>query len=311
MWKILIRPGMVFIPFILGVLLPQFHFLGKEPYNIVRWTLCTMLFLSSLQLRFEDMKLQREHWIVTGLNLLMGLIPFLIFRFLFPSYPEYALAAFFVGITPTATAAPVVISFLNGRVGFALTGFVLSTVVISSSLLILLPFLTGNITIHFVLNIAENLLVILVIPFLLAMVGRKIYPPLRNLPKKCKMFSLALWSAGIFILAATASQYLKDHPEISAWRIVIVALISLLICICNFSLGKVVSRRRFSRESSQILGQKNTTFTMYLALQYAGAFAALGPIFYILWHNLWNAFQMYQYDLRRMKRQQRTQNQKS
>ena len=50
---------------------------------------------------------------------------------------------------------------------------------------------------------------------------------------------------------------------------------------------------------SQLLGQKNTTFTMYLALQYAGALVAMGPIFYILWHNTWNAYQMYQYDRRR------------
>ena len=36
-----------------------------------------------------------------------------------------------------------------------------------------------------------------------------------------------------------------------------------------------------------------TTLSMYLALTYASPIAALGPTFYLLWHNLWNAWQLY------------------
>ena len=41
---------------------------------------------------------------------------------------------------------------------------------------------------------------------------------------------------------------------------------------------------------------------MYLALHYASALVAMGPIFYIFCHNMWNAWQMYCYDRRRFLR---------
>ena len=82
-------------------------------------------------------------------------------------------------------------------------------------------------------------------------------------------------------------------------------MISALICICNFWFGKYLAPKRYRRECSQLLGQKNTTFTMYLALHYASALVAMGPIFYIVCHNTWNAWQMYQYDRRKFLRQKR------
>ncbi|HQL21587.1 MAG TPA: hypothetical protein PLY49_07505, partial [Opitutaceae bacterium] len=57
-------------------------------------------------------------------------------------------------------------------------------------------------------------------------------------------------------------------------------------------LGYLIGRPDFSREASQALGQKNTTFTIYLALTYANPLVALGPTFYVLWHNLWNSWQL-------------------
>ena len=123
MWKTFIRPAMIFIPFILGTLFPQAHVLNKPPINLVRWTLIIMMFLSCLQLEFREMKPRREHWLLLAVNIAMGMIPYGLFRLLMPEQPEIALIAFFVGITPTATAAPVVVSFLHGSLGFALTGF--------------------------------------------------------------------------------------------------------------------------------------------------------------------------------------------
>ena len=65
------------------------------------------------------------------------------------------------------------------------------------------------------------------------------------------------------------------------------------ICALNFLLGAWIGGKEFRREASQALGQKNTTFTIYLAMVYANPLVALGPTFYVLWHNLWNSFQLY------------------
>ena len=305
MLKTFTRPAMIFIPFLLGVLFPQAHVLNDPPYNAVRWALAVMVFLSCLQIRFSELKPRREHWHLLGMNLLMGIVPYFVLRLLIPGNPVLANVAFFVGITPTATAAPVVIAFLNGRIGFALTGFTITNVFVSLSLLFLLPMVTGNFTVSFIGQVAVTLLQVIAFPFLAALVLRKIWPGIRDLPKKLKTFSFLLWSFTLFILAAIAREYFIENPQVSRWNIVGIAVISALICICNFWFGKYLAPKRYRRECSQLLGQKNTTFTMYLALHYASALVAMGPIFYIVCHNTWNAWQMYQYDRRKFLRQKR------
>lgn len=302
MLKSLIRPAMLFVPFVLGAFFPEAHHLNDAPIHFIRRALTVMVFLSCLQIRLSDLKPRREHWSVLGINLLMGVAPYLLLRFLLPQHPECALIAFFVGITPTATSAPVVISFLHGRVGFALTGFTLTNVAISLALLVLLPLIMGDVSSDFFFDVCGMLFRIIAVPFLVALLLRRIWPGIRNLPSKCKYFSLTLWSANLFIMAAVARQYFIDNPEQSFLRIAPAAAISLAICAANFFIGGRIARLRYRRESSQILGQKNTMFTMFLSLHYAGPFVAMGPIFYILWHNLWNAFQMYRYDRRQLRK---------
>ena len=302
MLKTLIRPAMIFIPFLLGLLCPQAHVLNEPPLNFVRWSLCTMIFLSCIQLDFRDLKPQKEHWFILTVNLLMGIVPFFALKALYPQNPDYALAAFFVGITPTATAAPVVISFLHGRLGFALTGFTITNCFISLALVGLLPMVTGTFTLDFIWHVVRTLLIIIACPFALAILVRNLWPGAREITNRLKMFSFSLWSFTLFVLAATARQYFIEHPHISALSVALVALISIVICVLNFFIGRFLSKRRYCRVCSLLLGQKNTTFSLYLALTYANPFVALGPIFYIFWHNCWNAWQLYRYDMHRMKR---------
>lgn len=305
MLKTLTRPAMIFIPFLLGVLFPQAHILNEPPFNAVRWALVIMVFMSCLQIRFSELKPRRQHWYLLGMNLLMGIVPYFVLRLLVPGDPTLANAAFFVGITPTATAAPVVVAFLNGRIGFALTGFTITNVFISLSLLFLLPMVTGDFTVNFIGRVAMTLLQVIAFPFAVAVIVRRIWPKVRELPKKLKTFSFLLWSFSLFVLASIARQYFIDNPGVSLWNIVGIALIALVICVGNFWFGKYLAPKRYRRECSQLLGQKNTTFTMYLALHYASALAAMGPIFYIVCHNTWNAWQMYQYDRRKFLRKKR------
>ena len=73
----------------------------------------------------------------------------------------------------------------------------------------------------------------------------------------------------------------------------------------SFSAGALLEKKRYRRESSQSLGQKNTTLTIYLALVYAGPLAAMGVISYVLWHNSYNALQLFRVDQRKRKKEER------
>jgi BASS family bile acid:Na+ symporter len=65
------------------------------------------------------------------------------------------------------------------------------------------------------------------------------------------------------------------------------------LCVVNFSLGRFIGGKKYSFEAGQSLGQKNTIFSTWVALNFFHPLAALGPIFYILCHNLYNAYLLY------------------
>ena len=51
-----IRPAMLLFPLAAGVFLPELAFLGRSPYNFIRWALMAMIFFSVLQMDFADLK---------------------------------------------------------------------------------------------------------------------------------------------------------------------------------------------------------------------------------------------------------------
>lgn len=290
------RPAMIIIPFVLGAILPQ---LNRFQF-IIPWCLCTMLYMVCLQINFSDIKVKRAHFLLLGINLLLGVIPYVVCRYLLQTNESIAMAAFFVGITPTATAAPVVMRFLEGKVEFVLTAFAITNIGVSLLMPMLLLWVTGNNSWEFFAQTARTLLIIMLLPLTLAVICRKICPKLQNLPKKTGNFTFLIWSTMLLIMSACASNFIRNNPDIKLNYLLIIALISALLCACNFTIGYFCSKK-FPRECSQSLGQKNTTFTMYLALLYANPLAAMGPISYILWHNLWNALQLFFHDKNRQK----------
>ena len=291
----LLRPAMIVIPLVLGIFFPQAAVLKP----LIRWGMIAMLFMVYLQLDLRELKPRMAHWVILAANLAVGIIGYLVFKLL--GQQELAWAAFFIGITPTATAAPVIMNFLNGRVGFVVSGLVITNIGISLALLPLIPAVTGNMSWSFALDVFQNLVVIMVLPCVAALIVRKLRPEATAWPKKFKMLSLSIWSLLLFIISAGASQFLRTNADVSPFVVVEIAGLSALICAVNFFLGYWIVPRDLRREGSQTLGQKNTMLTLYLAMTFASPLAALGPTFYVICHNTWNACQLFMYDRKQKK----------
>lgn len=303
MWKVFIRPAMIFIPFTLGISLQSaFRFswhIGEVDLSLwlIRIALMIMFLQICLRINLSEIKLRKEHFFILLANLAMGLVPYFILKTL--GYETLALAAFFTGITPTANAAPVVMSFLEGKVGFVLTGFALTNIVIDILLIAILPMINGDVSLKFMYAVFEQLLVVVGIPILIATILRKKYPEVKNFASKLSTFNFSLWSFTLFVIAAKATEYFAATIDISWTSSIEIAILSAIICAMNFGIGRIITSSEFSREASQTLGQKNTTLTIFLSLLFGGTNAAivsLGPTFYVLWHNTYNAIQMYNFD---------------
>ena len=294
----LIRPAMIVVPLVLGMFFPRLSALNF----LIRPLLIAMLFMVYLQLDVKELKPRAAHWAILAANILIGVAAYLAFRLV--GNRELALAAFFIGITPTATAAPVIMNLLHGRVGFVVSGFVVTNLGVSLALVPLIPAVTGKLEIGFMLDVLKNILLIMALPLALALGVRKVHPPAEKWPKRFKMLSLAMWSVMLFVIAARASLFLRDNRDVPPWIVAAIGIIAAAICAVNFTVGALIVPRRFRREGSQTLGQKNTMLTMSLALSFASPLAALGPTFYVICHNTWNSCQLFMYDRRRARREE-------
>ncbi|MBR2626340.1 MAG: hypothetical protein IKD23_08110 [Lentisphaeria bacterium] len=291
--KRLIRPAMLLVPLISGVCFPGLHIFASAPYNFIRWALCVMIFINVLQIEVRDLKPCREHFIVLAANILIGVVPFFLLKYIYPASVIPAQAAFFAGIAPTAAAAAVIVSLLNGRVGFVVTGFMISNIGISIALLFLLPVVTGNLTAAFFLTVLESLVTVIAIPLTAAQIVRRFFPGILKYRGKLKSLTLVLWSLSLLIIASVAGNFFRNNAGNSTGFAVFSVVLAFLICAGNFSIGYWLGRPGYRRDTSQMLGQKNTTFAIFIALEYSGGAAALTTIAYVLFHNLWNSIQLF------------------
>lgn len=283
----LLRTLSIFGAFVAGALVPG----AAEWAWTIRWLVMGMLFITFLQVRLSRSSLTFSHIILLAANLLMGLAGFALGS-LTGQY-DLALAAFFIGITPTAAAAPVVMGFLRGKVEYVIIAFLLTNVVVAALLPVLLPIVLGVTTSGLFLHVAQNVGLLVFAPLLAALTVRKLHRRATHWPSKLRDVSFGMWVVALFLVIANATDSFRRKFATEPMLLVELGALSLLLCAINFALGAWIGGKEYRREASQSLGQKNNTFTIYLAIVYANPIVALGPTFYVLWHNLWNSLQLY------------------
>ena len=183
-------------------------------------------------------------------------------------------------------------SFLGGKVEYVVTSLLLTTTVVSISVPFTLPFILGEETPGAWIPVAVRVGTTIFAPIVTAIVLRRLVPGLRHGLKQCQTAIFFAWIATITVICSNASNYIRTEPGLSNSIILEMGAIALAVCVVNFSVGYLFGGKRYRHECSQSLGQKNTSITIFLALEFANPLVALGPTLYALWHNLWNAWQL-------------------
>lgn len=283
----LARTAAIIVAFLLGALIPQAHAFSQA----IQWLIMGMLFLVFLCTTWTRQTLQRSHAWILAANLLMGFLGYALGHFV--GGRDVALAGFFAGIAPTASAAPVIISFMRRDVTYVTAAFLVTNLSIAAALPFLLPWVLGSVDASLILRIVGSVALLIFTPLVLALVVRRIHPPAVAWPARLRDVSFGAWMLTLFLVMANASHFLRTQSGTPRTVVVEIAAVTLAICATNFSLGRLIGGRTYASEASQSLGQKNTSFTLWLALAYANPLVALGPTCYILWHNLWNGWQLH------------------
>jgi len=265
--------------------------------------LVVMLLLTFLRLPLDDLRFHRTHFVILGFQLLLAPIAYFA---LLPWGTSVGLAALIIALTPTATAAPAMVSMLRGDVAYVTVASLLTNTTLCLLMPLALILFTGGTVRPDLASTATMVLRVLAVvlgPLALALVVRRLLPTLATALTARPRLPFYLWSFTLAVITAKTTTHLTDHPQPPA-AIVTMAGVSALLCGVNFGLGRLLPRLATPRtltpthlmETAQSLGQKNTLFTIYVALSVLNSpLIALAPTFYILWHNLYNSIQLFRH----------------
>lgn len=267
-----------------GFLVPQAYFL----VFLVKYLIVFMLFFAFFDIDVRATIPPRDIAAILTANVAIPLAVYLCVR---PFSGYLALAGFMTAISPTATAAPVVIGFLGGRVGYVAAAVLLTNVAIA----LLLPFLltlTGITPGHPTWLSVGAVLLVVFVPLLASQTLRRTVPGAAAVLRRFATLPFYAWLAVLFLATSSASHFIRTSFTGSWLQLMGIALLSLVICVANFGIGYLIGGKGYARESSQALGQKNTMFTVWYSLAFMSPLIALGPTCYVIYHNLYNSYQM-------------------
>lgn len=277
---------------LLGMFLPQFHTLSF----LIQYLLMAMLFFAFLDIEFKPQSFPRGIWGVLVANLVVAFLGYGLLSFV---SPDLALAAFVTGIAPTAISSPVIIGFIEGKIEYVAASVVLTNVVMALVVPFALPLIVQTSAPISVWEVLQPVLVTMFVPLILARLAIRLPGPVQGVIRRGKRYSFPLWLLNLFIIVAKAADFIRSENPASISILLQIALVSFVICVINFALGAWIGGRQYWQEASQALGQKNNSFVLWIALTFINPLIAMGPTFYVLYHNLYNSWQIYHFEKQR------------
>lgn len=201
-------------------------------------------------------------------------------------------------ISPCATAAAVVTQKLGGSLEQMTTYTFLSNFMTVLLAPLCFPLIEKGADITFLAaftKILHEVFLVLVVPMLLAYIVKHHLKGLHRRIVAVRDLSYYLWACSLMIVTGTTVKNIV-HAEVSIWLLAAIALLGLLICIVQFAVGRFIGHYfDHTQEAGQALGQKNTAFAIWLSSAYLNPLSSVGPGCYILWQNIVNSVEIWQY----------------
>lgn len=199
-------------------------------------------------------------------------------------------------ICPTAAAAPVITEKLGGSIGTLTTYTIIANMFTMMIIPLFFPMVEKGADITFLsaaLMVLRNVTVVLVVPLVLALVSRRVFPHMVGRIKRRKNLGFYLWCFNLSIVTGETVRNIV-HAEVSGWVLALLLILPLFVTVAQFAIGKAVGRPfGESISAGQALGQKNTVVGIWLTLTFLNPLAAVAPGAYVLWQNLVNAWQLW------------------
>ena len=201
-------------------------------------------------------------------------------------------------IGPSASAAPVVVGKLGGNIN-TMTTYTLISALFSAVLIpLVFPLLEPMAQVTFLsafLIILEKVAIVLLLPLVLGWLVKHYMHPLQRRIVAMPNLSFYCWSVS---LAITTGITVKNivHSDATPALLLWIAAATFVLCFVQFAIGRGVGRRLGEEvNAGQALFQKNTALSIWVAYMYLNPVASVGAGCYVLWQNIINSLEIYNY----------------
>ena len=199
-------------------------------------------------------------------------------------------------LAPIAMAAVVI----GGMLGANVTTMVTYSLICNIATAIIAPMILhhyGDGTCTFA-EIIGRVAPTLVAPFVVAQILRYLKPKAAEWFASRSSISFYLWLVSLILVLGRTTAFIIDADAEIATQVELAA-ISLVLCIVQFSIGRMLGKLLGDTVAGgQSVGQKNTILAVWMSQQFLNPIASIAPTAYIIWQNFVNSFQIYRHEQR-------------
>lgn len=201
-------------------------------------------------------------------------------------------------IGPSASAAPVVTGKLGGNISTMTTFTLISSLASALMIPAVFPLLEHAAHITFwqaFLIILEKVAMVLVLPLILGYLIRHYMHSLHQWIVSKPNLGFYFWAVSLSITTGITVKNIV-HSNASVSLLLMIAVLSLIICFLQFGIGRAIGTRFGEKiNSGQALFQKNTALSIWVAYMYLNPVASVGAGCYVLWQNIINSLELWEY----------------
>jgi BASS family bile acid:Na+ symporter len=274
--------------------------LGEVVDTIFPFMVFSTLFSTYCRIDFHQMRPHRWHvGVLLAQVVLVALNVWMIFRV--EADPEQKLlweSVLTCIIGPAATAAPVVTAKIGGNINTMTAYVVISAFASALMIPAAFPLLERGVSADFwemFFIILQKLAMVLVAPLVLGWCVQHYAKRLCAWIVSIPDLSFYLWAAQLSVTSGVTVRNIV-HSDAALRTLLMIAVLSLILCLALFLIGRWIGSHLGDEiDGGQASFQKNTALSIWVAYVYLNPVASVGAGCYVLWQNIINSLELWQY----------------
>ena len=201
-------------------------------------------------------------------------------------------------IGPAASASPVVVGKLGGNISTMTTYVLISSLASALMIPLVFPMLEQAVQVPFFdafLIILQKVSIVLLLPLVLGWIIQHHLKVLCRWVVSMPNLSFYCWAISLSITTGITVKNIV-HSEASLTLLLSIAAATFALCFVQFGIGRLVGRHLGEEvNAGQALFQKNTALSIWVAYMYLHPVASIGAGCYVLWQNIINSLELWQF----------------